>query len=99
MAVLGLRASLERRGRSRQPAAELPAGAGGGGAALDGHVLSADDAFARSARRLAEVAHGIFFRCGGANWGAVAGILDDYGGDDPTHGPPISAAASEKYPV
>src|SRR6266446_2638669 len=82
MAVLGLRASIERRRRSRQPAAELPAGAGGGGTAFDSHVFSADDAFACSARRLAEVAHRIFFRRGGVDWGAVAGILDDRGSHD-----------------
>src|SRR5260370_42414022 len=32
--------------------------------------------------RLAEVAHRVFLRRSGVDWGAVAGILDDHGSDD-----------------
>src|SRR5439155_127057 len=59
-------------------AAELSAGAGDCGAAFDGDVFSANDVFARRARRLAEVAHRIFFRSGGVDWGGMAGLCDDH---------------------
>src|SRR6266852_4318944 len=61
-ALFRLRASVQRRGRSGKPATQLSDCARGGHSALHRHVFSADDVLARGARRLAEVAHRIFFR-------------------------------------
>ncbi len=82
LALLRLRASVQRGGRSGKPAAELSDRADHCRAAVHGDVFSADDVFARRARRLAEMAYRIFFRRRAADRRALAGFRNDHRGAD-----------------
>jgi len=82
VALFRLRAGVQRRGRSGKSPAKLSDCAGHRRAAFHRHVFSAHRLFARRARRLAEVAYRIFFRCRATRRWALAGTCDDYRSDD-----------------
>jgi len=81
-ALLGLRATFERGGRSEESAKDLSASARDRGASFGGNVFSADTFFTGGAGKLGEVAHRIFFNRGAAHWRVVAGDSDHYRGHD-----------------
>src|SRR6267378_2845865 len=82
VALLRLRAGVQRCGRSGKPAAQLSDRTRGRHSTLHRDVFSADDVLARGAWRLGGVAHRIFFRCRAADRRALAGFCDDHRGDD-----------------
>src|SRR5882762_1460695 len=72
---------LYSRGRSREPAPQLPPRLGYRGADVDRGLLSADSCVSGGAGRLAELAYPLLFRRRSTHWRTLARFLDDPGRD------------------
>src|SRR6267142_1041959 len=70
---------LYSRGRSREPASQLPPRLGYRGADVDRGLLSADACVSGGAGQLAELAYALLFRRRSTHWRTLARFLDDPG--------------------